>query len=196
MTGKEEYIYEWWEEHGRDPFLAYLPNEQDRRDLESKINIAVNLAINHPANPAEPNIPLINLSREVKAKYGNGVLWAFFRVAAIPDPLEMERSRLRQLKIDDRSKKRQEKLDRMTEDEKAKYQADLAAASRATHTGYWGYHDDDCLCWRYCEDTHCNRNGYNWNCCGASFESSACSGASARPYVDPLVMSDDENDES
>jgi hypothetical protein len=186
-----EYEYAWWEEHGRDPFAGYLTDEQDRRDLESKINVAVNLAINRPADPDAPNLPLIELAKEVKMKYGSTLFWMFFRVAAIPDPLQMEEQRRRVLKERRRVEKHRQRLAALTDEERAKYHADLDAARRATHSGHWTFHDDDCLCWRYFEGAHCNRNGYNWSCCGALSESSACC-QSAAPVKDPLEVSDDE----
>lgn len=193
MTSTGEYVYEWWEEHGRDPFARYVENEQDRRDLESKINVAVNLAIHRPADPEAPNLPLIQLAKELKEKYGTTVMWIFYRVAAIPDPLQMEGDRRRVLNARRREEKRRQRLAAMTDEQREKYYADLDAARRATHSGYWSFHDDDCLCWRYFDGAHCNRNGYIWSCCGALSESSACCQAAAPGVDDPLDVSDDED---
>lgn len=193
MTSASEYEYAWWEEHSRDPFARYLADERDRRDLESKINVAVNLAIHRPSDPDAPNLPLIQLANELKEKYGTTLLWMFFRVAGIPDPLQLERERRRVLKERCRVEKRRQRLAAMTDEQRAKYDADLDAARRATHSGHWSFHDDDCLCWRYFEGAHCNRNGYNWSCCGALSESSTCGEAGAPAAQDPLVVSDDED---
>eukprot|EP00741_Cyanophora_paradoxa_P012312 tig00000169_g11898.t1 len=42
------------------------------------------------------------------------------------------------------------------------------------HRGYYSYHDDDCRCAMYGEESHCNRNGYIWSCCGQWNRYSVC----------------------
>jgi hypothetical protein len=86
----------------------------------------------------------------------------------------MERQRRRTKLASLKQQRRIEALERLTEEEKKRYDDDVSAAAIATHSGHWQYHDDDCLCGRYFDDSHCNRGGYTWSCCGSTSESAGC----------------------
>lgn len=184
-TANGDYVYKWWEEHGRDPFAAWVPNEEDRRELESKINIAINLAINRPADPLAPNIPLLNFARELEERFPNAT-YIFYRVAGIPNPLHLETMRNSQVSAIKKSERYNEIYNRMLSDERAKYESDMKEKRRASHKGGWSYHDLDCQCGRYFDPAGCNRGGYIWSCCNSTIESSACS--EGPPIEDPIQL--------
>ena len=182
MSSSGEYIYNWWDECGKDPFESYLENPQERRELEAKIQVAINLAINRPSkDPLAPNQPLIDFAKDLARKYKDKpfLLGRFYRVAALPDPLDMEKQRIKKEREERREQRRKEAYNRLSEQEKAEYDRKLLASVTASHSGHWQYHDDDCLCWKYFDDSHCNRGGYSWSCCGATSESSGCYKSSA-----------------
>lgn len=192
-TATGEYVYNWREEHGHDPFAGNLENEQDRRELESKINVILNLAIKRPAHPLAPNTPLLECAKEIRDRFGSSVMWKFYRVAGIPDPLDMERQRVARLKVLRKEKKFRQALNSLSSDDREKYYAEKERLRHSSHTGSWNYHDDDCLCWRYFDDARCNRGGYIWSCCGSTSEDSYCYNAPA--VVDPIMKKIEEEEE-
>ncbi len=201
MPNKSEYIYNWWDEHGRDPFAHYLDDERERRELEDKIQVVINLAINRPSqDPMVPNQPLIDVAKDLSRRYKDkpGLLWSFYRIAAIPDPLEFEKQRVRKVQALRREQRRREAYDRLSPEEREEYERKVSESVRASHSGHWQYHDDDCLCWRYFDDSHCNRGGYTWSCCGSTSESAGCYKADSTVVEVPLpgyVEEEDENQE-
>jgi hypothetical protein len=201
MSNKSEYIYNWWDEHGADPFLHYLENESERRELESKIQVAINLAIDRPsANPMEPNQPLIDFAKDLSARHEDtpGLIWAFYRIAGIPDPLDLERQRVEKRRQQHNEQRRRDAYNRLSLVEREEYDRKVSESVKTSHSGHWQYHDDDCLCWRYFEDSHCNRGGHTWSCCGSTTEYSNCYNINASVVETvplPGYSEDDEGEE-
>ena len=49
------------------------------------------------------------------------------------------------------------------------------------HLGQWRFHDDDCWCGQL-GTSWCNRNHWNWDCCGSLEENSYCAGPERLKY--------------
>lgn len=167
MPNSSTYIYDWQAEHGQDPFAQYTDKVEERRELESLIQPFIDAAVNHPSDPLEPNKQLLDLANHLKEKYSPGVVYAFYRIVSLPDPFTMEKLRLMRIEREAEEAAAKAELLRLTPEERT-------ARIFKSHKGHWTWHDDDCQCARYFDDSYCNRNGYIWSCCGQMSESGMC----------------------
>lgn len=160
-------VYNYEDEFGKDPFCGYTNDEEIKSQLLQLLPKFINTAINRPKDPYQPHTELIALANDLSAAYSSSLCYRFYRVAGLPDPLQLEQQRQLYLEEKQEREKKEYELSLLTEEQRI----ELATKS---HHGHWNYHDDDCQCGRYFDNSYCNRNGYIWSCCGSTSEHSTC----------------------
>jgi hypothetical protein len=159
--------YDWEAEYGSDPFQNYTKDPQEKQELVALIPKFIAAAVDHPTDPLEPNLPLIALAKQLKDNHSQALNIVFYMVAALPDPLEMEAARLRAIQRRHDEATAAAEFAALTPEQRV-------AKSLATHKGHYQWHDDDCKCAMYFDNTYCNKNGYCWSCCGQTSEFCSC----------------------